>query len=68
MKLTWADVDFVETPGQIPFLDGVILITPAKIEIWKAKREAIFAVIPVTNVSGGTKQYVVGSYELPTGT
>ena len=66
MKISWTDLEFVDTPGEFPFLDGTITIRQRYIDIWKERPDAVFTIVSAEPISG-PKEYALGAYELPPG-
>ena len=65
--ITWADVDHIEEPANVPYLDGVLQITHKELAVWKEHPDAIFRTVSRAGVvSEGRSVYVISSWDLPT--
>ena len=62
MKLGWGDVGEPFKGCQFPFEDGVLIITPRNIEIWKRYPDALFSVIRRSGASRNVT-YGLGAWE-----
>jgi hypothetical protein len=63
--LSWSDVDYTETPGEYPYLDGVAIIKDEDVAAWKRRPNAVFNVWRAPDVSSGKVRYVLGTYWVP---
>ncbi len=64
MALSWKDVDYLQTPGRVPWADGQVEIEPRHIAIWQQHPKAIFTVV-VGSVVRSRKLYILCGWSDP---
>ena len=62
MRVTWADLDFPEDPGAMPWLDGELIIEQKHIANWAVNPTAAYEV-SVGGIFSGVKKYILGNWE-----
>jgi hypothetical protein len=59
MKVSWADLNHVQQPGDYPFRDGMITVTFAELAIWKKTPDAQFRLMRKHPIQSAFR-YVLG--------
>ncbi|UGV25388.1 hypothetical protein E0H22_06660 [Rhodopseudomonas boonkerdii] len=65
--ITWADVNHIEEPAKVPYLDGILQISHKELAVWKEHPNAIFRTVSRASVvSDGRVVYLISNWDLPT--
>ena len=65
MKVSWADVQYTETPGNFPLFGGMLDVRERHIAIWKSIPTARFSVTRFMANTDTVLRYALGAYEVP---